>query len=206
MSGRLIGSSRWARSRRGSLLGLSAAFAFSGVAVAAGSVSFDGSPGTNAPPARLGGLQMTKFGRDHRRLGRQVTSVTGPTGKLFFSLKLIHFRVKRASWATWSNRYHGDVYFAPATVTITLPAKTDAFYLYAEPNDQRRFKITAKSGGTSSGPVRVRGKGGAKYFGFGAPAGASLTSVTVSSNDTFNRRRHQSGGFAIGEFGIHGQP
>jgi peptidoglycan/LPS O-acetylase OafA/YrhL len=186
------------------LLALSAALAFSGIAVAAGSVSFDGSPGTKAPPATLRAITMTKVKRDQRRLNRLVSLVTGPTGNISFSVKLVHFRVKHSSWQTWSNGYHGDVYYVSNSVTITLPAKTDAFYFYAEPNDQKRFRIRASTTGASSGAVRVHGNAGAKYFGFAATGGALLTSITVSSNDVFNRHKHQQGGFAIGELGIHG--
>jgi hypothetical protein len=177
-----------------------------GAASAAGTVQFVGSTGTKPPPRRLDGITMKKFARDHRRRDRLVASVTGPTGKIRFASQALHLVVrnvpKRGYWSTWSNHYHGDVYFFAPSATLTLPPGTTAFYFYAEPNDAKKFKITATSGGATSGPVTVNGNGGAKFFGFVAKGGATLRSVTVRSTD---RRSSATdpGGFALGEFGIH---
>ncbi len=178
---------------------LIAALGLAGAAAAAGSIVFSRGPGTGKPPARLRGLSLHRVGRDHRRLATSVSGVSGPTGRIGFSHTLVHERVgnkkKAGYWKTWSNRYHGDVYYSSSVVTITLPAGTKAFYFYAEPNTQSKFNIAAASGGTSSGAIAVRGKRGAKFFGFAAKGGGHLSSVSVASSD--------SSGFAIGEFGIH---
>lgn len=81
------------------------------------------------------------------------------------------------------------------SVTITLPAGTEAFYFYAEPCVWTSHTITASIPGlVSSGAVSVTGKAGAKYFGFYATGDVSLSAITVRSSYTF----------AIGEFGISG--
>jgi hypothetical protein len=189
------------------LLAVGALLAFAGAANAAGTVTFDGSIGTKKPPKRLGGQKVRHFKRDHRHLGNKVTSVKGPTGRIRLSSAAIHDRVKNSQksgfWKTWSNGYHGDVYYISSSVTMTLPAHTTAFYFYAEPNDHRTFTITATGDGATSRPVHVNGKGGAKFFGFVASGGAEITSITVSSDDLFNPGLHLGGGFAVGEFGIH---
>jgi hypothetical protein len=67
--------------------------------------------------------------------------------------------------------------------------------------------VTARTAGASSGPVRVSGSGGAKFFGFVASGGRELGSITVSSDDTLlgnPRHPRQYGGFAVSEFAIHG--
>ncbi len=202
----VVGANGVARGRCAAVLTLVALLALAGVAVAAGSVKFDGSPGKGAPPSKLDGVKMQKFKRDHRPLFKQVTNVTGPTGQITFSAGLFHLVVrnlnKKGYWRTWSNGYHGDVYFVPPpSATITLPAKTTAFYFYVEPNDPGTFKVTATASGTSSGAVKVDGSSGATFFGFVAKGGAHLTSIKVSSSDRFRNKKHP-GGFAIGEFGI----
>lgn len=206
----VVGASGVARVRWASLLTVAAVLALAGVAIAAGTVRFDGSPGTGTPPAKLGGLNMEKFARDHRPRLQLVTDVSGPTGQISFSRSAVHFVVKnkKGYWRTWSNGYRGDVYFAPGTsITISLPTNTTAFYFYAEPDDPGTFTVTATASGTTSGPVKVVGAGGAKFFGFIAKGGAHLSTVTVSTNDR-KRKKHKKhkallGGFAVGEFGIH---
>ncbi len=182
------------------------ALSLAGVASAAGTVVFRGAPGTKAPPRRLDGVRMKKFRRDHRRRDTLVSSVTGPTGKITFGSQALHLVVKnvarKGNWRTWSNHYHGDVYFFAPSATLTLPSGTTAFYFYAEPNDRGKFKITATSGAATSGPVAVRGIGGAKFFGFVAKGGAQLTTITVRSTDR-KTSATDPGGFALGEFGIH---
>jgi hypothetical protein len=187
-----------ARKRLTSLLALTVIFALSGSAVASASVKFVSGPGTGKPPGKLKGLKMHKFKKDHRKKGGEVTAVPGPTGSVKFSSPVFHDIVKNLNkpgyWKTWSNGYHGDVYFIDgSTLTMTLPPKTKAFYFYAEPNVHNFFKVTASSGGASSGPVQVHGNAGAKFFGFVAKGG-DLTSITVTST---------AFGFAVGEFGIH---
>jgi hypothetical protein len=123
--------------------------------------------------------------------------VNDPAGSITFSPALTHVRVGNG-WATWSHGYTGDVYYTtnnPPTITITLPAGTNAFYLYAEPNTLSPFNVTATAqDGTTSGPIVVNGNGGASYFGFYATGGAALAAITVTSDDTQ--------GLGVGEFGI----
>lgn len=166
-------------------------------------IVFDGSPGTGAPPSTLGSFPMTPFGADAQpscgASGSMVTGVTDPAGTIGFSQAVMH-RIAGTCWATWSNGYTGDVYATDSsldvsTVTMTLPAGIPAFYFYAEPNQLSVLTITATSpDGTTSGPVSVNGNGGAKYFGFYGVGGATLSTITVTTNDPL--------GFAVGEFGI----
>ncbi len=161
-------------------------------------ITFDGSPGTGLPPGTLGPYTMTPFGADPQPLnnGPVVTSVNDPAGTIGFSPALNHSRVGNG-WATWSHGYTGDVYWTDtsSTITITLPSGTTAFYLYAEPNTQSPFNVTATAqDGTTSGPVVVDGFGGAKYFGFYGTGGATLASITTTTDD--------AAGLGVGEFGI----
>jgi hypothetical protein len=161
-------------------------------------ITFDGSPGTGAPPATLGPYNMTAFGADPQPLnnGPVVTSVNDPAGTIGFTPALNHSRVGNG-WATWSHGYTGDVYWTNtgSTITITLPSGTTAFYLYAEPNSLSPFTVTATAqDGTTSGPTTVDGNGGARYFGFYGTGGATLAFITVTTNDT--------AGLGVGEFGI----
>jgi hypothetical protein len=167
-------------------------------------IIFDGSPGTAGPPPTLGPYAMTAFGADPQPLG-SVSGVNDPAGTISFSTPLNHDRIGQG-WATWSHGYTGDVYDTcftgagcaaadPSTVTINLPAGTQAFYFYAEPNNLSPFTITAMAqDGTTSGPVTVDGNGGARYFGFYGVGGATLASITITADDPL--------GFAVGEFGI----
>src|SRR5712692_6699568 len=113
----------------------SLALADAGTALAAGSIFFDGSPGTGAPPVTLGGYTMTPFGTDPQPLFANVGGVAGPTGNVTFGSPLQHLRVGNG-WATWSNGYGGDVYWSngATSTSVALPSGTSAFYLYAEPN------------------------------------------------------------------------
>jgi hypothetical protein len=173
-------------------------FNCAGTACTKGVIAFDGSPGSTAPPATLGPYSMTAFGSDPQGLG-QVSGVSAPAGTIAFTPSLNHVLVGQG-WATWSNGYTGDVYDTLASppgtpLTITLPAGTKAFYLYAEPNVFASFSIDATAqDGTTSGPIAVQGNSGAQYFGFYGTGGATLASITVTSTDT--------SGFAVGEFGI----
>ncbi|MDX6414850.1 MAG: hypothetical protein QOH23_2260 [Gaiellaceae bacterium] len=170
------------------------------VAVPTPTIVFDGSPGTGAPPSTLGPYTMTAFGVDPRPTGNTVTDVTGPTGTVGFSPSLTHSTVGNG-WATWSNGYTGDVYWTgtASTITITLPAGTGAFYLYAEPNQLSPFDVQATAqDGTTSDAVSVDGNGGAEYFGFYGTGGATIVTVTVTTADTT--------GLGVGEFGISAAP
>lgn len=191
------GVARSVRPGRAGSLALVAFFGLVGGALATG-IGFTDKPGTHAPPAKLHGFSMKKFGPDHRKVGHHVGSVTGPTGKLVFSRSIVHLRPGRG-WGDWSNEYDGDVYFRHGdSVSLTLPAGTKAFYFYVEPNKFGTWPITARSDGSSS-RVRVTASnsGGAKYFGFFANRPrAHVAKITVTAPPSAD-------GFAIGEFGIH---
>src|SRR5437879_3268828 len=73
-------------------------------------IHFDGSPGTAAPPANLGGYAMTAFPADPQADSTDVTTVAGPTGTLTFTAAVSH-RTVPSSWSTWSHGYTGDVYW-----------------------------------------------------------------------------------------------
>jgi Ca2+-binding RTX toxin-like protein len=165
-------------------------------AVADAAVVFDGSPGTGAPPATLGGYTMTAFPDDTRPEFDPVTTVPGPTGDLVFGAPHNH-RDVGSSWATWSHGYSGDVYYNDGALSseMTLPAGTDAFYLYVEPQQFGTFNIRATAqDGTTSGPVPVEGSSGAQYFGFYGTGGDKIVKIVVDGDDPT--------GFAVGEFGI----
>jgi hypothetical protein len=180
-------------------------------AAASDGVVFVSAPGTSAPPATLGSpssmlYSMLPFGPDSLAGDALVTAVAGPaeslspsgsasTGTIGFSAPLQHCLIG-GCWTSWSNGYKGDVYVSGRqAVTITLPAQTNAFYFYAEPNQFMTFSMTATTNdGTTSGPIPVAGYAGAQYFGFYTTGTAPLSSVTISGDDTT--------GFAIGEFGI----
>ena len=163
-------------------------------------IAFNGAPGTNAPPATLGPYTMAPFGPDTAADGAVVSGVNDPAGSITFSPSLTHTLVG-SLWLTWSHGYTGDVYFVIPTqpITITLPAGTKAFYLYAEPNTFDVFDVQATAqDGTTSGPVQVQGDSGAKYFGFYGTGDAEIQTVTVTTTDT--------SGLAVGEFGIFVPP
>jgi hypothetical protein len=180
------------------LLASVASFALAEASIASasssGSIVFDGSPGTGAPPTTLGPYTMTPFGADPQPLSTDVGGVAGPTGSVVFGASMQHLQIGNG-WATWSNGYTGDVYWTDGatSASVTLPAGTTAFYLYAEPNPFSDFQITAYAqDGTSSGPITVNGFAGAQYFGFYATDGQTIASITITSSIDF----------AIGEFGI----
>jgi hypothetical protein len=173
------------------MLGVSAAGADAAVV-------FDGTPGTDAPPATLGGYAVTPFGDDASPLFSDVTSIPTPTGgSLSFAQPVNHRRIG-SGWASWSHGYTGDVYYNGSTsATLTVPASTKAFRFYVEPNPFDTFRISATAqDGTTSGPVDVSGASGAKYYGFYGTGGDSLASITISGDVDF----------AVGEFGISAAP
>jgi hypothetical protein len=172
-------------------------------------ITFDGSPGTAAPPSTLGPYTMTPFGPDSQPscpdTGSTVTGVIDPAGTIGFTEALRHDQTPAPGcWATWSHGYTGDVYDTTqlvdkTQVTITLPSGTNAFYFYAEPNTFAVFDVQATAQDTTtSGPIQVQGNSGAKYFGFYGTGGVTLATITVTTSDT--------SGFAVGEFGIQVAP
>ncbi len=198
---RIVGMAR--RAAIISALALFGSLALASTALAAKKIGFSDSPGTGAPPAKLGGYHMTKFGLDSRPDFTNVTYAPGPTGKVFFTLSMEKFAA--GSLSSWGNGYTGAVYFTGTTnqsVAMYLPAGTQAFYFYAMPNQCfTTYTITAKAGRTSSGPVPVTasctsGSNDAHYFGFYAKKpSVHLTSITVTASSG-------SQGLLVGEFGI----
>ncbi len=171
-------------------------------------VGFDGSPGTDAPPATLGGFPMTPFPDNPAALGTVVTTAAAPNppceGDITFD-PAMQLQAIGTGWNTWSHDYAGQVYIPEAyaeitTLLITMPANTCAFYLYVEPNNYEAHEITciANEGladEVSSGPVAVTGSAGATYFGFFSDATSHIETVRV--NAVVGAQ-----GFAVGEFGI----
>lgn len=147
--------------------------------------------GTAAPPATVGGYTMTPFGADPSALFAAVTSVASPLGgDVTFSAALSHRKIG-SGWATWSHGYTGDVYYSSGhSVGLTMPAGTQAFYLYAEPEPFQTYTITVTGDDGTFLSQSVAGQAGAR--GFGLYGG--ISSIQVSSDIDF----------AIGEFGISG--
>jgi hypothetical protein len=89
-----------------------------------------------------GGKKMTPFKRDRQPNFSLVRNVNGPTGQIRFSQFVTHYLVrnKPRHWRSWSHGHRGDVYYSPASLTITLPPGTTAFYFYAEPNDAQDLR------------------------------------------------------------------
>lgn len=150
--------------------------------------------GTSAAGPTLGPYTMTPFGPDPTPDITFVDSVASPLGgTVDFSTPMLHLLVP-TSWATWSHGYNGDVYWTAGDteVTLTLPAGTGAFYLFAQPNPTQFFDITAEAQDGTKVTQTVDGQAGAANYGFYATGGDSIMKITVSS----------SVDFAVGEFGI----
>ena len=152
-----------------------------------GSVYFVGSPGTSAPPTRLGATDVTPMTTDDQREG-PVTDLSSTEGTVGFSTPMDIYRVGD-TWATWSHGYEGTVY-APqelgTTVTLTMPPGTRAFQFYAEPNSWDVFDITvAATDGSTKITRPVDGDGGARYFGFYSTGTALIRTITISSDEPF---------------------
>jgi len=171
-------------------------------------IVFDGSPGTNAPPATLGGFTMTQFPVDPQPCGATFGVVSpGPVGSaIAFAPSAQHRKIGvigTCGWGTWSHGYNRDVYFTPTqTITITLPVNTRAFYFYAQPNNfNGTYGVEATTTDfQTSGEIQVAGNAGAKYFGFYETAIGDLKTVTIT---VYPNGGGSSEGFAIGEFGIN---
>ncbi|MHC4702736.1 MAG: PEP-CTERM sorting domain-containing protein [Planctomycetota bacterium] len=156
--------------------------------------------GTGAPPGTLGPYTMTPFPDDPRPVFSMVSSVPSPLGgSVNFSFPL-DLRTVGSGWATWSHGYTGDVYFSAQipSVTLTMPAGTAAFYLYAEPNPFSIFTITATAQDGTAVSQDVDGLGGAAGYGFYGTGGSLISSIQVDYADR--------SGFAVGEFGIAAIP
>ncbi|MDP5241382.1 hypothetical protein Q9Q94_17745 [Uliginosibacterium sp. 31-16] len=155
--------------------------------------------GTTAPPTSMGGYTMQAFDQTAQNAVANFANVTTiPGSPIGGNLTLAASATKRTvpggGWATWSHSYTGVVYYTASTTnTLTLPAGTAAFYLYAEPNSGTVAITATTDSGASSGPISVVGTSGANGFGFAAPCGSTISTITVTQ---------ASSDFAIGEFGI----
>lgn len=161
-------------------------------------VYFDAGTGTAAPPSTIANYDMTPFPDDTRSNGVSETGVASPLGgTVGFSNALNHVEIG-SGWATWSHGYTGDVYIkGGASVTLTMPAGTGAFYMYVEPNNFSTFDFVATSDKSStSGTLSIEGDSGATFVGFYADCGEVITQITITNTDG------SAAGFAIGEFGI----
>jgi len=137
---------------------------------------------------------MTPFPLDPQPNFTVVPSVASPLGGLVgFSPSLEH-RIVGSGWATWSHGYTGDVYWTQgaSSATLTLPALTGAFYLYAEPNPLGVYTITATAQDGTFVTQNVQGNAGAAGYGFYGTGGSTIATITVTSGIDF----------AVGEFGI----
>lgn len=162
-------------------------------------LSFDGTPGTAAPPTTLFAYPMTAFPTDSRAESVSADGVNSPLGgAVVFSSSATHY-VVGSGWNNWSHSYTGDVYaFSGNSATLYMPPDTRAFYFYAEGNGNATVNFTATANdGTSSYPVSITTPDGAKYFGFYAPiTGADINYIDIHCSSCPT-------GFAVGEFGIY---
>lgn len=157
--------------------------------------------GIVAPPATVGGNTMTPFTPNPGDIG-PFSSLTSPLGgSITFSEALAHFTIN-SGWLTWSHDYTGDVYYKADlySVTIGVPTGTTAFYFYVEPNFTSPFNVTIDAGFGLNPPTAnmvrsVNGDSGANGFG----VYGNFSYITISIDPS-------SGGFAVGEFGISGDP
>jgi hypothetical protein len=156
--------------------------------------------GTGAPPIVIGGYTMTPFDQGAQAAIASGTSLSvipgGPSGTSLGVTPSTNKRSIGNGWATWSHAYTGAVYsdYESTQVMLTLPADSNAFYVYVEPNPFGLYAITVTSdSGTTSTPIQVDGASGANGFAFYSTAGEDITSVTITSSENF----------AFGEFGIN---
>ena len=175
---------------------------------AASGIVFDGSPGTNPPPATLGGHPMTPFDHDDRF--DTTTTVPAPgAGSVGFSEYMGIDDV--LPWQPWPVGYTGRIYATFSnSLVLTLPAATRAFYFDARsydcyaPSDAYGSQLTVTAtaqDGTTSGPT-VMGtldQCAPHYFGFYATGSNSVSTITIVTNTW----RVWMRGLAIGEFGIY---
>ena len=159
--------------------------------------------GTGSPPTTLGPYTMTPFSADPQSYVTYVTSVASPLGgSVGLSPSLLHYAIGHG-WTDWGQGYTGDIYYTGSynvhSITLTLPADTGAFYLYAQPAMCFTvFNITALA---SDGSTQVAvtnnflASGGipvAQGYAFWDTTGISSITLTIDSNYAWS----------IGEFGI----
>jgi len=200
------------RLARGWLLLPALTVALGSLAVSSGAAQaalvFDGSPGSGAPPATLGGYTMSASPQDTNADFTEVSDAPAtPTSSFGFEDPMQLYTVGD-SWSSsdWAGgAYAGRIYYSngAGTTTFTVPAGSNAVYFYASPDyygtSNMTATATANDGTTaSSGPVAVpNGDTAGQYFGFYGTGGSQITSVTVTidSND-----------FAVGDFALSTGP
>jgi hypothetical protein len=193
---RMLCSSQWGR-RALALLGV-ATVALVVVPAAQAALVFDGSPGSGAPPATLGGFTMVPSPQDTRANFTTVTTAPAtPTSSFSFS-KTMSLRTIGSYATGWCSSnwaggsYGGRVYWTQGgtSVKITLPSPASAVYLYADPElfGTHTMEATASDGTTaSSGPIATATYlcGGTnppsgQFFGFYGTGGEKIASLTLS--------------------------
>jgi hypothetical protein len=206
---------RFSSAVRTLLAGTSLLFASLAAAPAAqAALKFDGSPGSSAPPATLGGFSMVASPQDTRDDGTTVTDAPAtPTSSFSFDQSQQLLTIPD-TWCTsnWAGgTYAGRVYWTQgaSSVTITLPSPASAVYFYATPNQQGALSMnataTAASGATlSSGDVQVTSNAcgssdpSGQFFGFYGTDGDQVKSVTVTLDDP----NANFSDFAFGDFAL----
>lgn len=175
--------------------------------------------GTAAPPDSIGGIDLTAFTADPSLIGDPVSSVAlpalaTPTGSLLFDVDVYHYTVDPLHWQNWNNGFTGDVYAVDTLssttgidpITLTLPTGTKAFYFYVLPGPVMpiTFDVHAIGSGGASDFVdfsgAIDGSVAAQGFAFYTDGVTDINSITITGYNT------DIDGYAVGEFGINGQP
>lgn len=164
--------------------------------------------GTEAPPAMVGGFDLTPFDQavqDEIANGTDTTVIPSGScisGDLLTSV-LVNKRTIDNGWDTWSHGYTGVVWVVSATneVELTLPDNTTAFSFYIEPESFGEYAIFAVANdGTTSDVINVEGNAGAQGIAFyGQSPGQILVKIVIVADPGAN-------GFALAEFAISQQP
>lgn len=211
-SARTAWGSGWGRRALALLAGATVALAVAPAAQAA--LVFDGSPGSGAPPATLGGFTMVPSPQDARANFTAVTTAPAtPTSSFSFdrtmSLRTIGSFVTGWCSSNWAGgSYGGRIYWTEhgSSVKITLPSPASAVYLYGDREQfgtNNTMEATASNGTTSSsGPIATANYlcGGTnppsgQFFGFYGTGGEKIASVTLSTSGPIP-------GFAVGDFAL----
>lgn len=163
-------------------------------------IVFTKGPETGAAPPKLGPYTMQPFTLSGAS-NSERSEVPGPTGTVMLSPEMDFVEFGFANGTTgWM--------FGPAADTLTLPANTGAFYLYAgwgctdcgggPGGGPGTVSVTAVAqDGTSSGALAVPERPSGEYFGFYAECGSSLKSVALTVTGTKFTPPLAIGAFAI---------
>jgi hypothetical protein len=209
---RTVCSSRLGR-RALALLG-GATVALVVVPAAQAALVFDGSPGSGAPPATLGGYTMVPSPQDTRANFTKVTTAPATATSSFSYDRTMGLLTigPTGGWASsnWAGgSYGGRVYFTEfaSSVKITLPSPASAVYLYGDPNavGTTTMEAIAQDGtSVSSGPIAVpthfffETTTSGQFFGFYGTGGDKIASLTLSISS--------AQGFSVGDFALGSVP